>query len=98
MVQRQLRMRGLYALDLARRPKLAPFFRGWRSSCARAQRCCNLQSMDPDDDRVIVARSRVKPDGEMTEARLLELIALDEEEDALDFKRTYDLSTPQGPR
>ncbi len=49
--------------------------------------------MQQDDETTpIVARSRVKPDGDVTEARLLELIALDDEEDALDFKLTSSVS------
>lgn len=46
---------------------------------------------DPIEDTPIVARASVTSDGVMTEDRLLELIDLDREEDALDFKRTYDL-------
>jgi hypothetical protein len=47
---------------------------------------------DPVADTPIIARSSVIADGVMTEERLLALIKLDNEEDALDFKRTYDLS------
>jgi hypothetical protein len=46
---------------------------------------------DPAAETAIIARSNVTVDGVMTEARLLELIALGDEEDALDFKLTYDI-------
>lgn len=46
---------------------------------------------DPAAETAIIARSNVTVDGVMTETRLLELIALDDEEDALDFKLTYDI-------
>jgi hypothetical protein len=43
------------------------------------------------DETAIIARANVTVDGAMTETRLLELIALDDEEDALDYKLSYDI-------
>jgi hypothetical protein len=50
------------------------------------------QSASDPANAPIRFRARVVADGDLSEERLFALIALDGEEDALDCKRTYDLS------
>jgi hypothetical protein len=47
---------------------------------------------EPLGDEEIVARSQVVLDGDLSEERLLSLIRIGREEEALDYKRSYDLS------